>query len=168
MVVGCVFITEEFQLEQIVSSPTHGSSILDLCFMSHPDRVVSCESYPGFSDHNIVLVNISSQLNYFKQPPRKINLSKKANWDTIHHDLLLASDMYFNLNFTSFRSVEENWTFFHQQYLNLVQKYVPSKLLSTRHCLPWLQRLYNTAKFYNKSANWVEYKTLQHRVRNLL
>ena len=61
----------------------------------------------------------------------------------------------------------------------MVQKYVPSKLLSTIHHLPWLspslkqlikkiQRLYNTAKFYNKSANWVEYKTLQHRVRNLL
>ena len=58
-----IFIAEEFQLEQIVSFSTRGSSILDLCFMSHPaDSVVSCESHPGFSDHNIVLVNMSSQL----------------------------------------------------------------------------------------------------------
>ena len=86
-----IFITEEFQLEHIVSSLAHGSSILDLCFINHPDSVVSCEFYPGFSDHDIVLVNISSQLNYFKQPPRKINLFKKANWEVIHHDLLLVS-----------------------------------------------------------------------------
>ena len=146
--------------------------------MSHPDSVVSCESHPGFSDHNIVLVNILSQLNYFKQPPRKIHLFKKANWDAIRHDLLLASNTYFNLNSTSPRSIEENWAFFHQQYLDLVQKYVPIKTLSTRHHLPWLspslkrlikkKRLYNKAKIYNKPADWVEYKTLQHKVRNLL
>ena len=89
-----IFIAEEFQLEQIVSFSTRGHCILDLCFMSHLDSVVSCESHPGFSDHNIVLVNISNQLNYFKQPPRKIHLFKKANWDMIHHYLLLASNMY--------------------------------------------------------------------------
>ena len=142
--------------------------------MSHPDSVVSCESHPGFSDHNIVLANISNQLIYFKQPPRKIHLFKKANWDVICHDLLLASNMYLNLNSTSSGSVEENWAFFHQQYLILIQKYVPSKTLSTSHHLPWLspslkrlikkkQRLYSNAKIYNKPADWVEYKTLQHR-----
>lgn len=82
--------------------------------MRHPDSVVSCESYP---DHNIVLVNISSQLNY---STRKIHLFKKANWDVIRYDLLLTFHMYFNLKSTSSRKIG----LFHQQYLYLVQKYV--------------------------------------------
>jgi len=133
-----MYITIIYRLEQIVGFPTRGYSILDLCFISYPDNIVSCESYPGFNDHNAVLVNISSQIYYSKQTPRKIHLFKKANWDANHCDLLLASDMYFDLNSTSSRSVEENWAFIHQQYLHLVQKYVPSKTLSTKYHLPWL------------------------------
>ena len=174
-----LFIAEEFHLEQIVSIPTRGCSILDLCFMSHPDNVISCESLPGLSDHNAVLVKISSQLYYYKQPPRKIHLFKKANWDEIRCNLVLVSNMYFDLNSITSRSVEENWAFIHQQYLHLIHKFVPSKTLGTRYHLPWLssslkrlirkkQRLYNKAKSYQDPADWEEYKILQHKVRNLL
>ena len=147
--------------------------------MSHPDNVISCDSLPGLSDHNAVLVKISSQLYYYKQPPRKIHLFKKANWDKIRCNLVLVSNMYFDLNSITSRSVEENWAFIHQQYLHLIHKFVPSKTLGTRYHLPWLssslkrlirkkQRLYNKAKSYQDPADWEEYKILQHKVRNLL
>jgi len=58
-----------------------------------------------------------------------------VNWDAICCDLLLASEMYFDLNSTSSKSIEENRAFIRQQYLHLVQKYVPSKTLSTRYHL---------------------------------
>ena len=51
-------IADYFSLTQVVSSPTHfshngNSSLIDLVFISCPDRLLSCETVPplGSSDH---------------------------------------------------------------------------------------------------------------------
>ena len=43
------------------------------------------------------------------------------------------SDRYFDLNSNGVRSVEENWKFFHEQYLQLIEEHVPKKTLSINY-----------------------------------
>ena len=82
------------------------------------------------------------------------------------------SGRYFDLNFIDERSVEENWKFLHEQYLQLIEKHVPKKTLSTKSHLPWMnttlkrllkkkQRTYNHAKKYQHKEDWNEYKNLK-------
>jgi len=40
-------IAEDFHFEQLVTTPTRGTNILDLFFASHPDLVTSCETIRG-------------------------------------------------------------------------------------------------------------------------
>ena len=50
------------QEAQIVSFPTRGPNMLDLCFISHPSIVSECYSVPGLSDHDAVIVKFSTSL----------------------------------------------------------------------------------------------------------
>ena len=43
-----------------------------------------------------------------------------------------VSDRYFDSNSIGERSVDENWNFFHEQYLQLIEEYVPKKTLKTK------------------------------------
>ena len=70
-----------------------------------------------------------------------IFLYHKANWDLIQEKMARVSDRYFNLNSTGVRSVEENWKFFHEQYLQLIEEHVPKKTLSTKVHLPWMSTI---------------------------
>ena len=89
------------------------------------------------------------------------------------------SEVYFELNSNSARSVEENWNYFHSHCLKIIENHVPTKLLSTRSHLPWLttplrclirkkQRVYNKAKKYHQPEVWSEYKSLKSQVKHLL
>ena len=62
-----VAFTNEFMLEQIVSQPTRGSNILDLCFMSHPVWLFSrlhCDPGPKSSDHDAIIVSLATNSIY--------------------------------------------------------------------------------------------------------
>ena len=63
-------IADDYQLQQVVTFPTKGNNLLDLCFTSHPDLVQSCLPFPGLCDHDIVLVKFLFQLPSVKQCPR--------------------------------------------------------------------------------------------------
>ena len=106
---------------------------LDLCFTSHPDNIFFSVCIPGLSDHDAVLVAFRSQMLFFKQLPKKVYLYNKANWDEIHQNILEISNTYFNMNS---RTVEENWSFMHQKFLDLIQKFIPIKTFRTRYHLP--------------------------------
>ena len=45
-------------LEQVNTTPTRGSNILDLYFTSHPDFILQCFTAPGLSDHEAVVVDL--------------------------------------------------------------------------------------------------------------
>ena len=124
-------MAEEFHIEQLVTTPTRGPNILDLFFVSHPDLVTSCQTVPGISDHDSVIVEFSTQIKLMKRSPREIFLYHKANWDLIRERAARISERYFDLNSTDERSVEENWKFLHEQYLQLIDEHVPKKTLSS-------------------------------------
>ena len=119
-------------------------------------------------------------MHFSKQLPKKVlYLYNKANWDEIYQNLLEILDIYFNINSTSTRTVEENWSFIHRKFLGLMQKFIPIKIFATTYHLPWLslqlkclirkkQHTYNRAKSYQNPADWLEYKALQSEIHNLL
>ena len=73
--------------------------------------MLSCETAPGLSDHDAILINFQTQLHGIKQNPRKIHLYKQTDWERIKEKLSNISDTYFNLNNTSSRNVNDNWSF---------------------------------------------------------
>ena len=131
-------VSEEFHLEQLVLEPTRQYNILDLCFTSHPNTIISCQTSPGLSDHEAVVIKFTGRTCLPKKSSRKIYLYNKANWDEIRSNLLHFSEIYFELNSNSTRSIEQNWNFFHTHCLKVIENHVPVKFLGTRSHLPWL------------------------------
>ena len=63
-------------LEQIITQPTRGTNILDLCFTSHPDLSQGFTIVPGLSDHDAVIVSFVSMLYLQNQFPKQTTLPK--------------------------------------------------------------------------------------------
>jgi len=100
--------------------------------------ILSCEPTPGLSGHDAVLITFQVSLLGPKQAPRKIYLYKQADRDTIREKLSHLSELYFNTDLHSPRSVDENWSFFCEKFLKLLDNHVPTKLIGKRSHLPWL------------------------------
>ena len=87
--------------------------------------------------------------------------------------------MYLTLNENSSRTVEQNWNFFHENILQVVEEHIPAKQITASNHLPWMtsqlkrlikrkQRLYNRAKRFKRPSDWKAYKDIQSRVRSTL
>jgi len=102
--------SQDFQLNQIVTFPTWDTNTLNLCFTSHPNIILNCNSIPGFSDHDAILATLSVSYYQPKQEPCRIYyyIDRKANWDLIQNKLSDLQNEYFSFNNTSTRTVNEN------------------------------------------------------------
>ena len=90
----------------------------------------TCESAPGLSDHVAVLIKVQTPVCVVKQCPWRIYLYKLAYWDKIREKLSTIAYVYFDLNSVSPQSVDENWSFFLQNFEQLLNDHVPTKILS--------------------------------------
>jgi len=125
-------------LFQVVTFPTREQNILDLRFTTHPDLVLDCKPAPGFSDHNTVIIKFKAYALFKKQIPREIYLYNCADWDAIKERLSTLTDEYFNLNSGSPQDVDEIWNFFHLNFQQILDTYVPTKTIGKKHHLPWM------------------------------
>jgi hypothetical protein len=68
-------------IQQVNDHPTRENNILDLLFTSHPGHVERCKTLPpiGNSDHDILMVDISTNAYKPRLTRRKIFLWKKAD-----------------------------------------------------------------------------------------
>ena len=107
---------------QVVTFPTRAQNILDLCFVSHPDMILICAPVPGLSDHDAVLITFQTYVPIVKQNSRIVHLYKLADWDKIREEVLNMTETYFDLNQTP-RSVDENWSFFSQNFQQILHGY---------------------------------------------
>jgi len=82
----------------------------------------------GLSDHETVLVELSTLISNSKQVSRKIHLYNKANWDIIRECVTNLSEEYSVLNQNQ-RSVEENWKFIYNGIIKIIDEHVPCKSL---------------------------------------
>ena len=164
----------------MVSTPTRINNILDLFLANHPDLLISCQTTPGISDRSAVVAEFSTQAKlFFKKPPRKFFLYHKANWDLVRERILKVCERYFEINSATPRSVDENWEFIHEHYLQVIQELVPKKTIGSKFQLPWMNsalkqlikkkhRTYNRAKKYQREEDWIEYKNLQHQTKSTI
>ena len=167
-------ICHKYNLEQIQLEPTRvtqtTANVLDLFFTSNASLINSISVTPGFGDHFAVLADSSLKPEVHKKPPRKIFQYGKAKMAELKSDL----DAFVNTSLGDFNSstVEENWVSFKTELFDKMDKYIPSKMSSTRRNVPWFnrdlhkmrrkqQRLYNSAKTSGNPRLWEKFR--EHR-----
>ena len=60
---------QDTQISPLVTFPTRGNNILDLCLCTNPDSMLSCEPTPGFIDHDTITLSIQTTRQVMKQHP---------------------------------------------------------------------------------------------------
>ncbi len=140
-----------------------------------PSLIKSQNVIPGISDHEMVVVDSDIRPVFNPPKPRKIYSYQKADWDKMKDEMREFNRRY--LKKCDQRSVDQNWSNLRDQLHHLLDKYVPSKLKSTRQNLPWLtpelrrltkkkQRMYNKARKSKKAADWDLYKRFKKHLQN--
>jgi len=136
-------ITKDAFLDQVVSAPTriteNTRNILDLFFTNNTTLVNKCEVIPGISDHEAVFIESSLRPMRVKVPARKVFKYRKANFGVISDEL--AS--HYNTFKESAResNVNEIWKTFETKLKQLMEKHIPSKMLSGNKInKPWINK----------------------------
>ena len=70
----CLEVLDDCLLEQMVTSPTRGQTILELFLTTNPTLLDNVSITPGLSDHDIVLIQVDVKPEVLKQVPRNIHL----------------------------------------------------------------------------------------------
>ena len=137
----------------------------------NPDLVINYQVIAGISDHDIVVVDMKLAAKLIKPPKRKVFLYKKAEFNEIS-ELINEFDRSLTEEHLQASDVNCLWDNFQTTLQAAIDKYVPSKLSSTRYNSPWIdqsirrdirrkQRLFNKAR---KSGSSKVGKTLNHYV----
>ena len=113
-------------------------NLLDLFCCNKPSLVKACISIPGISDHSIVLADCDLKVTINKKPPRKVYQWSKADWQLIKEQTVIFAKQFLALTLT--RTVKENYTVFIEYMEGILANNIPSKLLYSRHNLPWMNR----------------------------
>ncbi|CAG2208258.1 unnamed protein product [Mytilus edulis] len=159
---------EEFGMEQLQLKPSRENNILDFFLTNHPSLVKSCNTLPGISDHNMIVLDTDLKPQYNKPKPREIYVYKKAKWEEIKADIIKFGADIINSN----TSVEERWTNLKNGIETTLNLNVPRKITNKRHNLPWLSnsvkkkirrkhKLFQKAKHTGKPDDWTKFK--QHK-----
>ena len=166
-------LMDDYSLEQVVQEPTRGKNILDLCFTNQPSLVNKVNIVSGISDHDIVIMDSSIKPKFNKKKSRKVYRFTDENIASVRRGLELFNTKFLKSN-PHLNSVDKNWSFFKTSIQEVVEKYVPSKMTSTRYHLPWMDKnlkklsskkhkLYNRAKATGKSEDWDKFKLVKHQ-----
>ena len=158
-------IIEDSGMEQLQLKPSRENNILDLFLTNQPSLVKSCNTIPGISDHNMIIVDTDLKPRYNKPKRREINIFKKANWDQIKTDIIDLGTRIIQ----SKTSVEEKWTQLKNGINNTLGLNVPKKLTPNRHNLLWLSnkdkkmirkkhQLFQRAKQTERTEDWDKYR----------
>ena len=114
--------------------------VIPIFFTINPTLVQRVSILPGISDHDIVQIQVNTSAKILFLKPRSIFLYKKANWDgmkqalEVYHQDMLESGKYSSLN--AVQLCDD----LHSTLTSLTNKFIPSKLSSTRDNLPWVNQ----------------------------
>ncbi|XP_071153782.1 uncharacterized protein [Mytilus edulis] len=168
---------EENCLTQIVKEPTRQDNILDLVLTTNPTSIESISVQDGMSDHSIVITDINLKAKKKKQVPRKVYIYKKGNMNGINEQLDKELNNFIQKANTS--TIQECWNDFKDILSQAIISNIPTKILSTRWNVPWInreiktmirkkQRVYNKAKRTNNEKHREEFKLLRKTVKTKL
>ena len=164
-------ITLDYNLHQVVTSPTRENNILDLVFINFPFLVLNVSILPGLSDHDMVSVEILISPVRIKQPSRKIFLCKKWKFDLINEDLAEYNTSTSN-DMLEYLSVNDLWINFKHVLSTTMEKHIPTKMISLNTNIPWhrqtrkraarlKRRAYDKAKSTNAPGDWEVHRKLR-------
>ena len=126
------------------------------------------------SDHQMIITTINARRKIIRNKPRKVYLYKKGNLDAVKEylDSKLESfkEKYKEIN------IEGYWTTFKSHLFNAMDQYIPSKTLTSRWNIPWInqnikkmirkkERLYKAAKRYQTEDHWKRFKQYRAQVK---
>ena len=126
-------------MTQYVDQVTHGKEILDLCFSNNPDLIshIATETFPMFTDHKIVILNVAYIL---AQKPQYEEMSLldsghrlkkldfcKADWSVIQQELSRVD--WTPMKLLAKRNVTVAHSWFIQHLLSVLEKLVPLRMI---------------------------------------
>ena len=130
-------IIQDHYMEQLIHFPTRGPNILDLILSNRPGLISACSSPAKLSDHDhdviACVLNCAPQIK--KKAKRKVYLYSKGEYSTLRSDML--KDTFLSSSSTS-TSIEEDWALFKDAIQQATDKAIPSKMISGKDQLPWL------------------------------
>ena len=165
-------LEEDLGLSQMVDFPTRKENTLDLFFTNRPSFVNRCESIPGISDHDVILVVTNITIKRRKPPKRTILLWKKADLDDIKTRATQYSTQFCK-EFDESSCIDDMWSNFSQWCSDTLSTCVPSRQSSQRITQPWanreVRRLSRSKRKWHKIAQqtgstsaWDHYTHLKH------
>jgi len=109
---------------------------LDLYFTNIPSLVKSCETIPGISDHDMLVIDSDLKPTYNKPKRRKVYIYKRADMNTIKQNMTELSENIINTDADS--PINDIWEKLKHGIYEVMEKNIPSKLTSNSHNLPWI------------------------------
>ncbi|XP_072043902.1 uncharacterized protein [Amphiura filiformis] len=169
-------LSVQYNMQQMVTEPTRGDSILDLVFTNNTNIVNHTKVEPGVGDHDMVSTVLNLVIKRPKQPRRRIYIRKKANEEKIRQEMGEYQKTFADLDDLT---VQDKWNHLEKEIKRTVEENVPTKVKSTRNDLPWFdrksrrrtrrkQRLYNKAKQSGQAKDWETYREYKKECRRAL
>ena len=87
-------------LSQMVTFPTRENSVLDLFITNSPSFIKNINLFPGISDHKIVYVESTLQIENPKHHSGKIYLFNSGDWDSFRDELENLTESLINSDAT--------------------------------------------------------------------
>ena len=174
-------VTAEYSLSQMVTETTHhtddSDTLIDLFLTNTPSTVNNIIHMPGLGvcKHDMIMVQIDVQPQRTKTPPRKILMYKKMDIDGLIEEAEDFCSDFINSN-PEANTVDGNWTVFKNKMHQLIEKFIPSKVIRPSRDLPWMtkelkHKIRQKNRWYKKSKErkshkvWSKYKWLQKEVK---
>ena len=79
MMIDCI---QECGFSQVINFPTRRNNILDIFFINRPLLIRKCHSLPGISDHEIIYLESSVEVQLTKMSKCKILIWSRADITT--------------------------------------------------------------------------------------
>ena len=168
-------IVNDFNLQQLVHSPTRQLNILDLVLTDRVDCIDKVEVAAGLpgSDHDAVHFTTSLRKRKFSTQKRWSFNFKKADFEGFNE---LLSKVPWDCCFLS-ESVDDCWTHFKDILFSIADQCIPKIALHPRKSTHWLseetlrlvrknRRAYKLARRSNNPYHLRRYKTISNLVRN--
>ena len=171
-------LAQDYNLHQIVREPTRENNILDLCFTNDPSFLIKARVTPGISDHDAVVITASIKPKLVHKPKRSVYLYAKGDSEKIEQDLEAFNEQL-SEDYIQTSDIDSLWTGFTQVIKTSMDKYIPTKMCSSKVKLPWMtdrlrracnkkRKLYDKARRTGDFELWDKFKETRRKLdRNL-
>ena len=149
-------LIDSCSMEQLVNFPTRKQNTPDLLITNRPSFINRSISVPGFGDHDsAVLSDLIFHPQAAKSIKRKIHNWKKANLEELRKNVKEQMVKFVRGN-TVNTPINHLWQQFSSTIKPLQEKFVPSRMSSSRYSQPWFNRecrkhVRRRKRLYNKA-----------------